>query len=219
MFDDTLCTYSWVKQTLEAEYPGKSCVICHDQAFCLEKRYQDLPSGYRHTFLIRHPHKLFPSWKKGNLSLRPSFKHRPFGDYPTLPSRYGYGELHDLFEYVQASGAEAQPIIIDVDDLQRNPEGILRQYCHLLGIPYNDQLLYWDSGSTVTKSWIISKATYELNIRNVGFYKEALKSCQFHPPTAIPSREALDADLLPLIDASMPYYMKLHSLRIKPQQS
>ena len=216
VFDDTICTYNWVKQTLEAEYPGKFCVFCHDQAYCLGNRYQDLPSGYRHTFLIRHPHKLFPSWKKGLVKLIPSYKQRPFSDCPMLPPKYGYGELHDLMVYLQTSGAEAQPIIIDADDLQENPEGILRQYCHLLGLPYNEQLIYWDSGGEVTKSWIISKTIFEYDIQHVGFFEEALKSCQFHPPSAIPGREELDADLVPLIDASMPYYMKLHSLRIKP---
>ena len=71
--------------------------------------------------------------------------------------------------------------VIDADDLQRNPEGILRRFFHLLGLPFNERLLHWDSGSKVTKSWIISKINFEMNIQNVGYFKEALKSCQFHP--------------------------------------
>ena len=113
VFDDTICTYSWVKNTLAAEYPGMTYVLCHDQAHGVKKRYQYLPSGYRHTFLIRHPHKVFPSWKKANVNVMPSFRHRPFGEFPMVPPKYGYGELYDMMEYVKTSGAESQPIIID----------------------------------------------------------------------------------------------------------
>ncbi|XP_072018422.1 uncharacterized protein [Amphiura filiformis] len=215
IYDDTICTYSWVKETLEANYSGKNFVICHDQAYCLGGRYEDLPRGYRHTFLIRHPHKLLPSWKKQLLKLMPSYSHRPFGDLPMLPAKYGYGELYDLMEALRLSGDEENPVIIDADDLQKNPQSILRQYLHLLGIPFSQSLLEWDSGDEVMKSWIMSKRFYE-DVTSSGWFSVALESRTFGPPYDLPIRDQLDADILPLVEASKPYYSKMHSLRIKP---
>ena len=63
-FQVSTCTYQWVKDTLDANYSGKSLIFSKNMAHVMTDRFDMLPSsGYRHTFIIRHPHKLFPSWK------------------------------------------------------------------------------------------------------------------------------------------------------------
>ncbi|XP_072019425.1 uncharacterized protein [Amphiura filiformis] len=63
-FDDSIATFKWVKQMLESPFPGKSFVFVHDQAYGLRSNYDNIPRGYKHTYLIRNPYRLFPSWKK-----------------------------------------------------------------------------------------------------------------------------------------------------------
>ena len=63
-FDTSLFSYKWVKEQLEEAHVGKKFIICKEMAFAIRHRLEFMPSGYRHAFLIRHPLRVFPSWKK-----------------------------------------------------------------------------------------------------------------------------------------------------------
>ncbi len=58
------CTFKFLKDELEADYPDKELVFGKDMAYTLDGKYDMLPDGYRHTFLIRNPYRVFPSYKK-----------------------------------------------------------------------------------------------------------------------------------------------------------
>ncbi len=216
-FDESVATFKWVKGMMESPFPGKSFVFVHDHAFCL-RGYENIPRGYTHTFLIRNPYRLFPSWKKLKVNLMPSRIDKPFSDMPQyqVGQHFGYGELYDLMVHVRDELGQT-PIIIDADDLQSNPSSILRQYLDLLGVKFSESLLHWEAGDEITDTWIASKNLLRGNKMEEGrFYEGALKSTEFRPPKQLPSRDQIDGDLLPVIDRCMPIYEKMHSMRIQP---
>ncbi len=218
-FDDSIATFKWVKGMLESSFQGKSFVFVHDQAFCLHRKYENIPRGYTHTFLIRNPYRQFPSWKKSLVSLMPSMTDKPFSNMRqyTVPKKFGYGELYDLMVHVRDELGQT-PIIIDADDLQANPASILRQDCDLIGVKFSELLLHWEAGDNITDTWIASKIVLRGNKMEDGggYFEGALRSTGFLPPKEMPSRDQIDADLLPLIDQYMPIYEKMYSMRIKP---
>ena len=132
-YDDTLSSYQWIKEKLEADYPDKELVLCKDHAYCLNERHDMLPVGYQHTFLIRHPQKSFVSLKKitERLTGMDMSKITVTTDFPD-PIPYGYQRLCTLMDYLADRG-EPQPIIVDADDMLANPESIVRQYCEAIG--------------------------------------------------------------------------------------
>ncbi|XP_072023372.1 uncharacterized protein [Amphiura filiformis] len=218
-YDVNLSTYDWVKKMLEADYPGKQIVFCKDFAFALRENYDWIPQGYRHTFLIRDPWKMFPSFKKGWVKLfqDSSLKYQ---ELPAQlnPPKHAFGELYELYQYVQDYGLEKDPIIIDADDLQRDPGSILPQYCKAVGIPYSENLLQWEAGAKVIDSWKIASIFMEGNkMEEDEFYDAAFSSTHFLPPGDPPSQDQIDEDLLPLIDKSMGYYDNMYAARIKPE--
>ncbi|XP_072018501.1 uncharacterized protein [Amphiura filiformis] len=217
-FDESIATFKWVKQMLESPFPGKSFVFVHAQAFALRSNYDNIPRGYTHTFLIRNPYRVFPSWKKILVKLMPSFVDKPFTEMPkyAVPGRFGYGELYDLIVHVQENLGQT-PIVIDADDLQANPLSILRQYCHFLGVEFKESMLRWEAGDEIVDTWVASKIIQQgTKMDGGGFYEDAFRSTEFHPPKELPSREQIDPDLLPLIDQCMPVYDKVYSMRIRP---
>ena len=216
-YDESTATFKWAKGMLESPFPGKLFVFVHDHAFCL-RGYENIPRGYTHTFLIRNPYRLFPSWKKTNVSLMPSRINKPYSDMPqyAVGEKFGYGELYDLMVHARDELGQT-PIVIDADDLQANPASVLRQYCDLIGVKFSESLLHWEAGDKITDTWIASKNLLRGNkMEEGGFYDGALKSTGFLPPKELPSRDMIDPDLLPLIDQYMPIYEKMHSMRIQP---
>ncbi|XP_072019424.1 uncharacterized protein [Amphiura filiformis] len=217
-FDESIATFQWVKQMLESPFPGKSFVFVHDQAFGLRSNYSNMPRGYTHTFLIRNPYRVFPSWKRFLVKIMPSFIDKPFADMPKyeVPAKFGYGELYDLMVHVQEK-SDQSPIVIDADDLQANPASVFRQYCHLLGVEFKQTMLQWEAGDKIVDTWIASKKVLQGNkMEEGGYFEDAFKSTEFHLPRELLSREQIDIDLLPVIDQCKPLYEKMYSMRIRP---
>ncbi|XP_072051969.1 uncharacterized protein [Amphiura filiformis] len=176
--------------TTGADYPGKNVLLVKDQAYGLDAKYDTIPPGFRHAFLIRHPYKVLPSWKRMQF---------------------------ELLEYVQKN-LDPNPVIIDADDLQSNPSSILRQFCQAVGIPYSDSLIEWPADRNIMKTWKGSRVLLQGNMleNGGGYYENAMKSSRFLPVTATPKRSDLSQDLQEAADNYMPYYEKMYQMRFKP---
>ncbi len=218
-FEDNECTYDWVRQQLKADYPGKKILLVKDQAFCLDEKYDSLPPGVQHTFLIRHPYKVLSSWKSTLIKLMKKDNTVRFQDMPLFRR-----DDTDIFEmqlkllrYVQEN-INPNPVIIDADDLQSNPASILRQFCQRVEIPYSDNLLEWPSDRDVINTWKISRTLLHGNLEadRGGFYETALTSTEFQPPTPTPKRSELPADLQEVTDISLTFYEQMYEMRLKP---
>ena len=214
--DDDLCTYDWAKNLLETPQHGK-VVFAKDQAYALCGRYDLIPSDYLHTFLVRHPHKTLPSLRKSLVKhneLSSSLSTSEIMSKYYAP-KYGYGEQHDLIKYLRE---RKQPVvIIDADDLQENPESILRQYCKAVNIPFQDSYLKWESGIHLLRNWHVCKSFLYYGIGgDVGYWETAIDSTHFLPPRPLSSKGDLPEDFWEIIDSVMPYYQYMYDLRLKP---
>ncbi|XP_038066919.1 branched-chain-amino-acid aminotransferase-like protein 1 [Patiria miniata] len=210
--DASECNYQWVKEQLEKAHVGKKFIFCKDMAYTITDNMEFLPKGYRHLFLIRHPLKVLSSWKRLYQSLTNLSPDKfSLTDFPTIlfPKGYGFREMHELFEYVKME-FDQEAIIIDADDLLQDPKGILSALFKLIGLPFEEKILHWEAGNAVTELWTIPRFLLQGNQLG-GYYQNALDSTCFLKPGALPDRTSVSPDILPLVDASMPYYEKLYA--------
>jgi protein-lysine N-methyltransferase EEF2KMT len=91
--------------------------------------------GSRHVFLIRNPLDMIMSWNQKN------HVHNESQDiYGTTVM-----DLVALFTKIR-SKTGVTPLVVDVDELVKNPEGILSNLCLKLEIPFLEEQLTWSQG-------------------------------------------------------------------------
>ncbi|XP_072051997.1 uncharacterized protein [Amphiura filiformis] len=212
LYEASKHSLSWVRERLEEEYPGKKLIFIKDMVQGIDGHYNALPTGYRHTFLIRHPLKVFASLKKMWAPM-PGPKRKLQEMIPFMPPGYYFKEMYDLVEYVKKE-QEPEPIIIDADDLLANTPRMMRAYCDTLGIPFNDSLLTWPTGhEVVLTKWITGKDGLVIGIQLV--HKSTFESAEFGKPTPIPNPDELPEDVVEVASLSMQYYDKLYEQRFQ----
>lgn len=82
------------------------------------------------VFLIRHPARVIASF---------GAKWDGFG-----LADIGFTQQTELFEHVQALGQV--PVVIDSADIRRDPEGMLRKLCNVIGLAFDPAMLHWPKG-------------------------------------------------------------------------
>ena len=213
VYEASTHSFQWIKEQLESPHPGTDLIFVKDMAQGITGHYDAIPRGYHHTFLMRHPLKVFASYKQAMLqSGRPK-------DLTTLPeiiipNGHFFKELHDLYQHVKVH-YDPNAIILDADDLLSNPSAILPAYCKRTNIPYNNSLLSWPPGSDeVLSRWMIQKEV--LGSPSVlGALKACFDSTCFGPPSSMPLERDLPHDVLELARSAMPYYNAMYEQRMK----
>ena len=186
--------------------------------------YGLLPKGFQHTFLIRHPRRVFYSNRKAMIkhlidqSLldvdADSFDLER--DDPLMTPGLMYKEIYDLWQFIRAH-VHSDPIIIDGDDLLAKPDEILPKYCRAIGIPYNESLLQWDSSPEATKMWKTPIGPDDdIQTTFMSFFQTSMNSSQFFPPSKMPSLEEVTHDVIRCTDDVMSYYNEMYEARLKP---
>ena len=221
-WDDSLCTYQWVKDTLEGNFHGKKLVFAKDLVTGIHGKYEYLPKGYDHTFMIRNPLKVSISQRKLISKMLPpgtpldQFDLSMFPFWKNFPG-FGFGELLQLIEHLQKIGEiKGDPIIIDADDLQNHPESILKQYCEKTGIPFSKSLLSWEAGDgCVKRNWMASQSVLSGN-QFMDYFAAAFASTGFEPAKDPPPASSLTPDVFKVAEICEPFYKKMYEMRIKP---
>ncbi len=177
-------------------------------------RFHAIPRGYKHSFLIRHPLKVLPSWKKAcyNKALGP-YEEQKLKDVEIPATGYFFNESYDLYQHIREN-YDSYPIIIDADDLLTNPGGILKAYCNAMDIPYADDLLHWDPSDEIVKTWNVRRILLQLHQFQGYFIHNALASSEFLNPSKCLGRKDLSDDDLQCIDFCMPYYEEMYKNRL-----
>lgn len=85
---------------------------------------------WNNVILIRHPEKLLASFSKVIKN-------------PTLDD-IGIKKAAELFTYLKSQGKT--PLVIDSDQLLKNPEEYLQKICKTLDIPFTKEMLSWQKG-------------------------------------------------------------------------
>ncbi|XP_071794720.1 uncharacterized protein [Asterias amurensis] len=227
VFPSSVTSYDWVKNTLARDYPGK-VVISKEMPFCLDYKYDSLPKGYRHVFLIRHPRDVFLSWKRVDYEISQAQSNQapvPFKDYQldnaeTISYTTVFKQSYELYQYLKENHLDENPAIIDGDDLMNDPAGMLEALCIKLGLPYSDHLLTWDKG--ISDTWTISDKFKPL-IENIPAFESFRDSTGFKrrsPGKGASSGDAeITADMQRCIDPNMPFYLKMYEQRLKVEHA
>jgi len=140
-----------------------------------------------HCFLIRDPVEMLPS-------LDEKFA------FPQLRDT-GFPQQVEIFHAV-CKEQKTVPPVIDSKDLLQAPEGILRQCCDRLGIPWRDSMLSWAPGPRETDG-----------IWSKHWYHNVEKTSTFQP---YKKKEApLPEHLIDLNKECQSYYQELYPHRLK----
>ncbi|XP_022081878.1 uncharacterized protein LOC110974500 isoform X2 [Acanthaster planci] len=208
-------TYAWVQKIMEARAkPKKEIFFCKELAYSVEGKFDKLPAGYRHTFLIRHPARVFLSMN----TLVKRYFARTFLNLKlsqVLPKGLVYEEMYNLFQHVTNELGQ-EPIIIDADDLMHNPLGVLYAYCDAVGIPFSPSMDKWRPIKEEKRTWIYSTRLMIIN-KIIGQYDRAFRTAglEQHVEKPIDLRR-VTPEVLEATKASIGYYEKMYTLRLKP---
>jgi hypothetical protein len=123
----------------------------------LDSTLLDWAAQARHVLLIRHPARVIASYAKG----RPDF----------TADDLGFAALRDLQVRLRDLTGDA-PLVVDSDEILRDPEGELRRICEDgFGILFDPAMLSWPAGPRPEDGpW----APY--------WYAAVIKSTGFRPP-------------------------------------
>jgi hypothetical protein len=146
-----------------------------------------LLSRWVNTFLIRDPAHVLPSLAR----MWPDF----------TEEETGYEAVARLVELAEAAGQD--PVIVDSDDLCRDPDHIVGAYCERVGIPFVADALTWEAG--MRPEWTLWADWYEATARSTGFSR---------PPTASPRRDDR-AELEVAYERCVAVYEQLRARRLK----
>jgi len=142
--------------------------------------------NYQNIFLIRDPGQMLVSYAKVR-------------EQPTL-NDIGLQHQADIYTWLAAQGQS--PVVLDGNEIRKNPEKVLRQLCAQLAIPFLETMLHWPAGPRPEDGvW----APY--------WYHNVHQSTQFMPPDE--ASYTIPTNLTAIYEAALPYYQFLHEKAIK----
>ncbi len=136
--------------------------------------------NWENVILIRHPKKLIASFSKVIHT-------------PTL-NDIGIKKASELFMFLKEN--RKTPIVIDSDELLKNPENYLKKLCDLLKISFSEKMLSWKKGG-IPEDGIWAKNWYGSVHKSKGFSIQKSSS------------QPLPKHLDPLLKEALPYYETL----------
>jgi len=116
-------------------------------------------------------------------------------------SQLGFSQQSDLFTMLK-EGSGNVPIIIDARDVLQDPEGILKELCIKLKIPFYKQMLIWSAGRRESDG-----------IWGKHWYGSVEKSTGFEEYTE--NKDILPQALEGLFEDCMEYYQQLYQHRMR----
>mmetsp|Transcript_17713 Transcript_17713/g.20083 ORF Transcript_17713/g.20083 Transcript_17713/m.20083 type:complete len:257 (+) Transcript_17713:97-867(+) len=135
----------------------------------------------KHCFLIREPKRMVASF----------LKHRECS-----AEDFAYDKMWKFYEEAVALGQT--PVVVDSDEIAKDPKTMLAAFCKLNGMPFEENMLTWEPGAR--EEQIILPDTW---------YGEALKSTGFKTVTGDLKPVDIDARFQHVIDEMQPFYDRL----------
>lgn len=116
----------------------------------------------------------------------------------------GYESMYTMYEMAKRLSGKA-PAIVDGDDLIKDGFTVVKGYCDITGIPFLPEAIGW--GAEFKREWKTWEIWHLDAAKSTGFQKD-LESFDF---------TVFDVPRLKeMYEQCMPYYEKLHAVRIKP---
>ncbi|XP_077986142.1 uncharacterized protein LOC144440630 [Glandiceps talaboti] len=192
-----------VKKRLEDACTLKKHVISKDFARNVLPRLDAIPNGYQHAFLIRQPSVSLSSYHRVvSANKEPNWSCFEFGERC-------YDKIWQLHEHI-VKNLHQVPVVIDSDDILENPPIMMKKFCDMVGIAFDESMLSWQAG---TRPDFIPQY-FEEDL----WYGSLLSSNGLKKRTG--ERPTVDVSSLPhefqrVISNSQPYYDKLYEKCIK----
>lgn len=143
----------------------------------------DSPSfilDWKNIILIRHPKKLIASFSK-------------VVENPTI-NDIGIKKASELFLFLKKMNKT--PIVIDSDELMKNPEKYLKKLCALLRIPFFKKMMTWNEGG-IPEDGVWATNWYSNVHKTSGFAIQKNNSVE------------LSEEMQPLLNEALPFYETL----------
>ncbi|OWU85993.1 branched-chain amino acid aminotransferase [Oceanicola sp. 22II-s10i] len=145
---------------------------------------RDWIGGMTNVFLIRHPARVVASFSAK-------------WDGVTLED-IGFLQQAALFDMVSGQG---DTVVLDADDIRRDPEGMLRGLCDAIGLDWNPAVLRWPAGPRAFDG-VWAPHWYDAVHRSTGFAP---------PDGPLPQ---LGESAAEMVQAAMESYDRLHRERL-----
>ncbi|XP_070538880.1 uncharacterized protein [Ptychodera flava] len=198
------CKFSDVKEMLQGPAVGYRGVFMKDHAYRIAAtgRYDAIPEGFVHSFLIRQPIKSILSYYKGFLKVYGS-------DISYLPGKLSYRGMWDLYNYIRDVKGQTS-VIISVDDLLVDPVAIMKKYCEAVGFEFRESMLHWEPGPV--EGWSGNDTWYRTLSTSTGFLKPAELETFGSDENISDLPELVQETVLD----SQHYYEEMYKLRMQP---
>lgn len=149
----------------------------------------DFMETLANAFLIRHPARVIASY------------HAKRED-PT-PDDLGARRLAELFDHARSLAGKT-PVVIDGDDVRRNPRAALALLCEALGLAFSEAMLRWPAGGHPADG-VWAPHWYGAVHRSTGL--------QAQPLAPLPD---VPVHLRPVLDEALPHYeaLRAHALKV-----
>lgn len=160
----------------------------------------ELLALFRHSFLIRNPHKVLASMER-------SYTKQGSGERFTR-EELGFDAQRQLFDMLCERNGTPPPVL-DSDDLLADPVAIVSTYCAAVGIPFIADALSWEPGERTEVLWYDrdGSAFHDRLMQSDGLKPQ-------HPLTTSP--EPLPKEVLSLHHAFRKHYDHLYPHRLRP---
>lgn len=139
------------------------------------------------VFLIRDPKQLIASFAQ----VVPS---------PTM-NDIGVRRQHELFRFLQSKTGQT-PIVLNSEEVLKNPRVVLSQLCDAIPIPFEESMLSWKAGP-IKEDGVWAKYWYGNVHKSTGFE---------HQPS---STRPIPNHCLTLYEEALPFYNELNQYTIK----
>lgn len=137
-------THPGTKEILKALPRSKKQVLAQIDSVSKTNKYIFI-KGMAHHYLSKEPAHILP-WDNVILIRHPEKLLASFSKVIKNPSLddIGIKKAAELFAYLKNQGKT--PLVIDSDQLLKNPEGYLQKICDALDIPFTKDMLSWQKG-------------------------------------------------------------------------
>jgi Sulfotransferase domain len=142
------------------------------------------------TFLIRRPEAVVASYH----AMKPEMELR----------EVGFDRLYAIFNAVLAATDET-PVVIDADDLVREPAAVVRAYCRRVGLGFVPTALRWAAGDR--QEWVPTQQWHRDVSASTGF-ADLQRSYVAHPDN--------DPRLAEAANYHRPFYEEMYACRLAP---
>lgn len=161
------------------------CSHCYDELHGDDRFLRRLTN----TFLIRDPAKAIASYYAMNPQV--------------TVEEIGLRQLSEIHDCVAA--LDENPVIVDADDLEDDPDGTINAYCQALGLKFIPEAMTWESEQK--QEWEIWKDWHQDAAKSTGIVKN-METFE----VTVENSDHLKA----YYEDQLPYYRALYERRIRP---